>query len=201
MAATTSTTPIISPTDATYLRNRGKLSGPDEHGFLRIHKRPLDEALGLYLDDSEYSDPSKVFDRIPASLISRATLVYIGFSDSAAEMLWARWLLHDHQKHPLVKPGDDDTLSANSFLLFALGAISSSTVFSYPSTVYRVADRNSSEEHWRRTLNWYGLRTAFIEAILDRDAYQERQASDIMVMRVLHMRFEHLVKIHNFSHS
>ncbi|KAK7911570.1 hypothetical protein PG985_014051 [Apiospora marii] len=200
MAASTSASPIIHPRDAKYLRDRGRLLGPDENGFLRIHKRPLDEAFGLHFDDSEYFDPTTAFDMIPASLVSRATLVFIGFSEPTAELLWARWLLHDHQQHPLVQPGDDDTFYFNSFLVFALGAISSSTVFSYPSTVYRVANPNDSEEHWRQTLNWYGLRTVFIEAVLDPN-YGERPASDILVMRVLHRRYEHLVKLRNFSHS
>ncbi|KAK8113004.1 hypothetical protein PG984_013530 [Apiospora sp. TS-2023a] len=201
MDAIMSTLPILQPRDATYLRNRGKLTGPDEHGFLQVHKTFLAQAIGLEFDGSETSDPSEAFGTIPASVVSRATLVYMGFSDPAAEELWARWLLHDHDRYPLTQPGDDDPGRANSFLVFSLGAISSETVFSYRSTVYRVARPGNTMQHWCRTLKYYGLRTGCVDTIINQLASGERQASDFMVKRLLRERYQYLVNIHNFSHE
>lgn len=201
MAASTSTLPILHPRDVILLRNRGRLSRPAEPGFIRIHKSYLAEAVGLDVDRSEYIDPSNSFSLIPECVVSHATLVYMGFTNPAADILWARWLLHEHRRQPLLDPEDDDPFHVQSFYLFALGAITDDTVFPhpYPCTVYRFANRDSSEEHWRRTLAWYGLRIELIEAILDPEVYHERQASHIMVMGMLHMRYRHLVKVYNFS--
>ncbi|KAK8063722.1 hypothetical protein PG996_008374 [Apiospora saccharicola] len=188
---------ILQPRDATYLRNRGKLTGPDEHGFLQVHKTFLAQAIGLEFDGSENSDPSEAFGTIPASVVSRATLVYMGYSDPAAEELWARWLLHNHDRYPLTQADDDDPDRANSFLVFALGAISSDTVYSYRSTIYRVACPGNTMQHWRRTLNYYGLRRGFIDTILSYLASGERQASDIMVKRLLRERYQYLIQDHS----
>lgn len=87
---------ILHPDDLQALTAEGSIIASEDPGTLRMHKSRL-----YHSSDEEYKNitlPSPIagstnedFVKIPAFLISRETLIYIGFTDTAAKTIWVHW--------------------------------------------------------------------------------------------------------------
>lgn len=205
---------VLDPRDACVLRMIGEVSGPNDRGLIRIHKKRLDKAKSAIFRAAHTSDPNS-FCWIPTALVSPATLLYLGFSEVATEILWARWVLAqvDHQHQQQQQPssslaldskaqrgrGADGRNSSIAFINMALAEITSKATPSSLSIKDTVADGSSSEEQWIATLDWYGLNEEICEALLNPEFACMRDASDQMVKQTMVLRFEALKEVQSFS--
>jgi hypothetical protein len=91
---------VLAPADAEDLVTTGLASPASSNsGYCRVHKRRLnrssdEENLHLPLTPvssiSSTPDP-ETYATIPEILVSLATLEYLGYTDAAANYIWARW--------------------------------------------------------------------------------------------------------------
>lgn len=85
------------PRDMESLERAGHLTAPSGSGTRWLHKRFLsnwnEEEYGdIPLDvDPNSLEAGVAFVRVPDRVISRATLEYVGFSETKAGDLWAQW--------------------------------------------------------------------------------------------------------------
>lgn len=94
---------VLHPEDVQNLTLEGTIIAGDSPSIHRIHKRRLNRS-----SDEEYKDltlpspPSTIssrvssvpmddFETVPDYLVSRESLVYLGFTDTAANAIWGRW--------------------------------------------------------------------------------------------------------------
>jgi hypothetical protein len=95
---------VLHPEDIQNLTREGTVIAGDRPSIHRIHKRRLNRS-----SDEEYKDltlpspPSTIssrassvsvndFETVPDYLVSRESLVYLGFTDAAANAIWDRWI-------------------------------------------------------------------------------------------------------------
>jgi hypothetical protein len=100
---------VLAPADSEDLVASGLASPPSSNGTRRIHKRRLtrwsDEEnsdLSLTPISSPSSTPG-MYAIIPETLVSLATLQYLGYTDAAASQIWAQWT-----NRPPGAPGRDE---------------------------------------------------------------------------------------------
>ena len=152
---------ILAPLDAAQLQNDGLLTGPDDRGTRKIHKRRLNR-----LSDAEYQDiPLNVdpqsaaaqdaFATIPDQLISRATLEYVGFSDAKADALWSQWTNWPFKGPSRETDGDRGGLQM-SFLEYMTAS------FDQGEDTF-----SEDDEMWARVMDMFGLSTETQQSILD----------------------------------
>jgi hypothetical protein len=94
---------VLHPEDVQNLTREGTIIAGDSPSIHRIHKRRLNRS-----SDEEYKDlalpspPSTIssrassvpmddFETVPDYLVSRESLVYLGFTDAAANAIWGCW--------------------------------------------------------------------------------------------------------------
>jgi hypothetical protein len=94
---------VLHPEDVQALTREGTIIAADRPGIRRIHKRrPNRSSDEEYKDLAIPSPPSTIsspaspapiedFETIPDNLVSRETLLYLGFVDTAAKTIWGCW--------------------------------------------------------------------------------------------------------------
>ncbi|KAG5924632.1 hypothetical protein E4U61_007761 [Claviceps capensis] len=92
--------PLLNPLDWGHLRQYGLVTDVNSDGYVRIHRRFLTNNPDVECSDTPLAPLHSIrtcyqfrfFERIPAWLISRATLEYMGFSEVHADKIWDAWL-------------------------------------------------------------------------------------------------------------
>jgi hypothetical protein len=90
---------VLAPADAEDLVATGLASPASSNGTRRVHKRRLNRSsdeenshLPLTPVSSLSSTPDfETYVTIPETLVSLATLKYLGYTDATANQIWARW--------------------------------------------------------------------------------------------------------------
>ncbi|KAI1810232.1 hypothetical protein GGS20DRAFT_594956 [Poronia punctata] len=98
---------VIAPLGDIHLQSCSPLTPPDDAGRRRMHK---------------HDECDNIFTKIPDSLFSKATLEFIGFSETKANTIWNMW-----NNWPTDGPGQEIDNTADGlyvqFLDFACGAL------------------------------------------------------------------------------
>lgn len=106
--------PILAELDVQNLQSYGLVSHARPDGTRRLHKRRLtpssdEENFRIPLDISlESPAADDAFATIPDVLISHATLVHIGFSQSTADKVWQDWINWGKSLKDPVRETDED---------------------------------------------------------------------------------------------
>ena len=152
---------ILAPLDAANLLSHGLLSLSGTTGSCRLHKRRLNRSsdeehrdipLNISLESLAADD---AFAIIPTVLISRETLVYIGFSAAKAAEMWSEWT-----NWPAFGPSretdpEDGGLQV-TFIDFFTGAVE-----------YRADTAEDNDVQWRACLDMCGISIDVQDAIMD----------------------------------
>lgn len=154
---------ILAPLDVERLQNQGLLSPRSDRGTRKIHKRLLtpssdEEHRDIPLDvPIESAAADDAFVTIPDKLISRATLVYVGFSERKAAQLWASWIkwLFDGFRPNIVHDIGGLQMAFCDF------------VTNKPFRTNVDADEEDNDQKWTDALNAYGMAAEFQRALLD----------------------------------
>lgn len=154
---------ILGPKDVEDLTNRGLLRPADRVGMSRLHKRRAhrssdEENEDIPLDVQTSSDTAvDPFVNIPDVLISKETLLYVGYDETKAEELWNRW--SDWPADGPQRETDEDDgglqVTFEDFITLRIGAGGS------PDT------DSEDDSEWTACLTAYGLATDVQAAILD----------------------------------
>ncbi|KAG6033378.1 hypothetical protein E4U19_006596 [Claviceps sp. Clav32 group G5] len=91
---------LLNLLDWGHLRQYGLATDVNLDGYVKIHRRLLTDKPYLECADTPLAPlhsirtcyQSRFFERIPAWLLSRATLEFIGFSEFHADKIWDAWL-------------------------------------------------------------------------------------------------------------
>ncbi|KND87497.1 hypothetical protein TOPH_07846 [Tolypocladium ophioglossoides CBS 100239] len=146
---------ILAPLDVANLASHGLLGPGRTTGSLRIHKRRLNASsdeehhhipLNISLESPAARD---AFATIPAVLISRETLVYVGLSEAKATELWDQWI-----NWPASGPGDGGLQV--TFIDFITGTLQN-----------QVNTAEDDDLQWRARLNACGIAVNVQDAIMD----------------------------------
>ncbi|KAG7143430.1 hypothetical protein HYQ45_000394 [Verticillium longisporum] len=153
---------IFAELDVEDLQSRGLAGPPTPDGTRRVHKRRLNRssdeenaAIPLSISLQSPAAPT-AFSTIPDLLISRATLVYLGFSEQKADALWAEW--SDWPPTGPRREVDADTGGGltMTFLFFITGT------FSGNRDVW-----DDDDQQWRDCLDAFGMSADVQTAIMD----------------------------------
>ncbi|KAL2415602.1 hypothetical protein ABEF95_000566 [Exophiala dermatitidis] len=157
-------TAIFSPVDEEDLVRSGLLT-PSVEGKRKVHKRRLDRSSDetnshVPLTPTSLSPSPEVetdlFSTIPDSLISLATLQYLGYDENTAKKIWQSWI--NWSPGPIVREIDDDlpgTMSV-SFIDYAKGFVGGDT------DTY-----DEEDQPWFECMNSWGILPSVQEAIMD----------------------------------
>ncbi|KAM6533146.1 hypothetical protein FALCPG4_006160 [Fusarium falciforme] len=150
---------MLAPLDAAHLMSQGLVGPVDASGMRKIHKRRLNrfseqEYGHLPLDVTASQAANAIFVSIPDQLISQATIEYVGFSKTKANLIWNSWN-NWPSTGPRRETDPDNSGLQVTFLDFICGYISSSL------------DTGSEDDEWINCMNTYGLSMEFQDAILD----------------------------------
>ncbi|KAM3563006.1 hypothetical protein ARSEF4850_002547 [Beauveria asiatica] len=152
--------PILAPLDERLLQSRGLASENSAEGTRKLHRRRMNRS-----SDSEHGDISlnvscsvsehqSAFVTIPTFLISKATLLHVGFTKARAEQLWTQWN-NWPEYEPLREVDYEDAEDGMSFLYFMTG-------------ISRARDTTSSrDEDWTAAMTGWGIKPELQQAIID----------------------------------
>ncbi|KAG5969131.1 hypothetical protein E4U58_001556 [Claviceps cyperi] len=91
---------LLNPLDWWHLRCYGLATDVNPDGYVKVHRRLLTNNPDGECPDTPLAPLQSIrtcyqprfFERIPAWLISRATLEFIGFTESHADEIWNAWI-------------------------------------------------------------------------------------------------------------
>jgi hypothetical protein len=156
---------VLEPADAQYLVASGLASPASSNGTRRIHKRRLNRSSDEENSDLPLTPPSSSPPHaslsaensatIPDTLVSLATLKYLGFTEVAANQIWARWT-----NWPQGPPGrfESDSDGEIMFVEVAVGHL----------TIGRDSDTSDdNDQEWHQCLSICGINAETRASIMD----------------------------------
>lgn len=158
----------FAPDDIADLVSRG-LMGESGNGSRKLHRRILhltadreyrDMHLDAKLEDNPKFRGLDIFVEVPEHLISKAALLYVGYTEDKAEELWRRWC-----NWPADGPSREvDAVSGSLYVTFA------DFITAHVGTSDMLPDNtwDDNTEQWVQCLKPYGLNDDTITAIMDR---------------------------------
>ncbi|KAI3316584.1 hypothetical protein HD806DRAFT_517201 [Xylariaceae sp. AK1471] len=192
-----SSSQILAPLDAADLERHGLLSPPNSSGSRRIHKRRLnsssdEEHHEISLDVSVSSNDasaSGAFAVIPEVLISRETLLYVGFSETKATELWDEWTNWPSFGPRREIDADDGGLQVD-FVDFITGTFDG-----------RIDAIEDSDSQWRACLHASGVDIPTQDAIMDVHFHDIRHSQSCLYWAkdTVQMRYAGLEEIQRAS--
>ncbi|OAA76180.1 hypothetical protein LEL_05864 [Akanthomyces lecanii RCEF 1005] len=188
---------ILGQLDSADLGRSG-LSGPVlPDGTFRLHRRRLnrfsdEENQGIPLNvPLASSDANEAFASIPAEIISKATLVYVGFDLDTATLLWSKWTNRE-QDGGIYREGDPIGAHGEqmAFLDFMSGGIGE-----------RGDTWDTDNQKWIDCMNAYGMAREFQEAILDPqfNDIRHQQTCVSWIKETIQVRYDALHEVHKAS--
>ncbi|KAM0275913.1 hypothetical protein ACHAQH_007300 [Verticillium albo-atrum] len=152
---------ILADLDVQHLQSRGLVGPLGADGTRRVHKRRLnrssdEENSAIPLNISLQSpEAPTAFTPIPDLLISRASLVYVGFSELKADALWNEWT-----NWPPTGPRRETDADVGglvmTFIFFITGTFNGSN-----------DTWEDNDQQWRASLDAFGMATDVQTAIMD----------------------------------
>ncbi|EHY58380.1 hypothetical protein HRR83_007256 [Exophiala dermatitidis] len=196
-AAATANTAIFSPDDEQDLLRSGLLTPPIE-GLRKVHKRRLDrfsDKVNSHIPLTPVSVLSSAeetarFSTIPDSLISLATLQYLGYDEDTAKRIWQKWI--NWSPGPVVREIDDDlpgTMSI-SFIDYAKGYVGGDT------DTY-----DEEDQPWFECMTSWGILPSLQEEIMD-PVFKDIRLSEtcrFWVRDTMELRYQGLEEIQKAS--
>ncbi|KAH7233387.1 hypothetical protein BKA59DRAFT_535316 [Fusarium tricinctum] len=149
---------ILAPGDAAHLMSMG-LAGPSNNGMRKVHKRRLnrssdEENSHIPLSTNPRSRPD-AFATIPDKLLSKETIVYLGFNRDKATEIWNGW--NNWPASPPRREIDpDDGGLEVTFLDWVKGRVS------YSNDVWE-----DDTAAWLNCMQSWGIATELQHAIMD----------------------------------
>jgi hypothetical protein len=188
---------ILGALDAANLQNQGLLGLGHTAGSRRIHRRRLNR-----LSDEEYHDislnaqldspnASYAFATIPATLISRDTLDYVGLSPGKADEIWGQWASWPATGPRREIDHDDGGLQV-TFIDFITARLDNYEV------VYE-----DNDAQWRQCLTMCGMSASVQDAIMDPNFKHIRVSNSCIfwIKDTVLMRYAGLEDIRRASHQ
>ncbi|OAA47965.1 hypothetical protein ISF_09497 [Cordyceps fumosorosea ARSEF 2679] len=180
--------PILAPLDEQQLQSQGLASQNSAEGTRKLHRRRMNRSSDSENEqiplDVSYSAPDSqsAFATIPTFLISRATLIHVGFTKTRASQLWDLWGQQQEAEAELRREfGDDENDGMGmTFLDFMKSAIS------------RSRDTASSrDQDWIAAMTAWGIQSELQEAMTDPmfDPIRHSQSCAYWVKDTIEMRF------------
>ncbi|TQV91469.1 hypothetical protein V2A60_008885 [Cordyceps javanica] len=195
MATIDDSNKIFGPLDEQDLLDRGLLGPVLPDGRRRLHLRLVngssDETfrsipLDVPLDSPEADD---AFTTIPTHIISRATLIHVGFTAAKAAEIWERWTNWPDDSPP--REIDPPSWAAPmTFIDFMSGAIG------------ELRDTwDTDNQKWIDCMNFYGMNREFQDAILDPvyDDHRLRETCATWIKDTIEIRYENLYEVQKTS--
>lgn len=146
--------PILAPRDAAVLAKRGLLKGPapgSPDGMRRLHRQ-------WTYPGSRHEEEAGGFVAIPDTLVSRETLLYVGYVPSEADALWDRWCnLFLPIVHFEIDVDEDGGLEDLTYVFEDLIAVGGRATNTY----------SEDDAEWTASLTAYGMAPGVQAAILD----------------------------------
>ncbi len=187
--------PILAPLDEHQLQNQGLASLNSAEGTRKLHRRRMirssnsdNEHIAL---DVSYSAPNSesAFVTIPTFLISKATLLHVGYTEARASLIWNHWS-NWPEGEPQRETDYEDWGMGMSLLEVITGSIS------------RSRDTTSSrDEDWIAAMTGWGIKPEIQEAITDStfNSIRHSQSCAFWVKDTIKMRYAALEQIQKTS--